>query len=367
MLAPPPPTPTAVSINCDQSLDHIALIANSPSVVDGHLEMAASGRHVSVQPPMRTTAPISTAPHDDTIPMAAPPPAAQQSRLMRNRNRNNTECDSSTNQLTNRPNRPIIVYGIRVPDNDPELAAIIKYVAKLALVIGILQLVMFILRMANLSLSEELGSGGTEIPIYTGVFSLVVFGFCVPLFGYYGANKQDVNSLTLFCFGEGAIAIFGGCEFVIVLISVINYIHFCTTDKCVEEFKNSSDTECGEPNTSNGIVVQKAMCDTVLEDPYFWCMLTVSFLIVVAACTATEQTITMRHKMLEMHDTPSGTNNRENTSCVHVVPVGGVVATTTEIRQGVQHYQSPVTRTARDNSDAPEDIPTARPFLNSDI
>ena len=263
-------------------------------------------------------------------------------------------------------NRPIIVYGIRVPDNDPELASVMRRVANLAIVIALLQGISFVIIFLNGGYVENAGGSDQELSLASGLFTLFVFGLCVPLFGYWGAKKQDINGLSLFCFGEGMVAVFGGCEFVMTVLLVSTYLQACSSEQCVHTFQNISNTECYyssndeeyQRRDSSGYSVQRDTCQQVLQHWGFWSMVTVSGFSVCAGVMATQYSMKLRTSIInKLHIRHNNVFQQQNRS-VHIVPVGGVVATTTVIQRGMQHYDDPVQGTAVANTD--ENIPRAQ-------
>jgi hypothetical protein len=280
--------------------------------------------------------------NDENLPMALAQQQPAQTRLMRNR-----LSRQNTSQLTN---RPIIVYGLRVPDNDPKMASVMRNIANLAILIAILQLITFVVIL----IVEDFA--GT-VSLYTALFTLIVFGFCVPLFGYHGAKKQDVNSLSLFCFGEGLVAAVGGCEFLFTILSVTAYLNYCSSETCVEEFKNASKASCeyGER------IVQRSTCEEALQHWGFWTLLTVSGLLVCTGVVATRNSMELRNQVL---DKSNEVVNGIRQNRVHVVPQSGVVATTTLIREGMQHYQQEEQATVVQGSNNVNNIPRAQPVVS---
>ena len=223
-----------------------------------------------------------------------------------------------------------------------------------------------------------------QITLLSGIFTLVVFGMCVPVAGYCGAKKSDPNALSLFCFGEGLVATFGGCEFIITVLTVMSYLQLC--DQCSEEFaKNVTAIECTTNTTSDaaaegaaggrsgrgadgGQTVSRAICEGVLEHWGFWAMVIVSGLIVLTGALATKFSMRLRIRVLEKLELPGGSaaaTTRQHFAPTHVVPSVpsgggvGVVATTTVIQSGMQHYdQQPVQGQLVNGCD--EEIPRAR-------
>jgi hypothetical protein len=280
--------------------------------------------------------------NDENLPMALAQQQPAQTRLMRNR-----LSRQNTSQLTN---RPIIVYGLRVPDNDPKMASVMRNIANLAILIAILQLITFVVIL----IVEDFA--GT-VSLYTALFTLIVFGFCVPLFGYHGAKKQDVNSLSLFCFGEGLVAAVGGCEFLFTILSVTAYLNYCSSETCVEEFKNASKASCGYGER----IVQRSTCEEALQHWGFWTLLTVSGLLVCTGVVATRNSMELRNQVL---DKSNEVVNGIRQNRVHVVPQSGVVATTTLIREGMQHYQQEEQATVVQGSNNVNNIPRAQPVVS---
>ena len=260
--------------------------------------------------------------------------------------------------------RPIIVMGIRVHDNDPELARIMRIVIKVAIVIFFLETLSFFIILSNGGYVEESGSN-QQITLLSGIFTLVVFGMCVPVAGYWGAKKSDPNALSLFCFGEGLVAAFGGCEFLMTVFTVMSYLQLC--DQCSEQFANATVSNCTPAVTAaggmsgaddEGKTVSRAICEGVLTHWGFWTMIIVSGLIVLAGAVATKFSMRLRIHVLETLELP-GSATRQNFSPTHVVPNGvGVVATTTVIQSGMQHYDQPVQGQLVSERD--EEIPRAR-------
>ena len=67
----------------------------------------------------------------------------------------NSRLTNQSRSATDLTNRPIIVMGIRVHDNDPELARIMRIVIKLTIIIFILQTVSFFIILFNGGYVEE--------------------------------------------------------------------------------------------------------------------------------------------------------------------------------------------------------------------
>ena len=282
-----------------------------------------------------------------------------------------TTARQPSSRLTNRSrsaadltNRPIIVYGIRVPDNDPELASVMKTVANLAIIIAFLQLASFMIIFINGEYAEQAGAGESSITLASGLFTLIVFGCCVPIFGYLGAKKNDINALSLFCFGEGMVAVFGGCEFLMTVLAITTYLNACTSKDCVYTFKNSSATKCefiADHDQTRTYKVERSVCEEILSHPGFWSMVVVSGLIVCVGAAATKYSMILKTNIIEKKQNPMNNN-------VHVVPVGGVVATTSIIQSGTQHYnniQNDVTGSLNEIVDGEDDIPRAQVVVES--
>ena len=306
-----------------------------PQQPQTHTEALSNFRQVIHNRPTTNEGSVSQLTNNN-IPIAQP--QQPQTRLMRNRSTTN---EGSVSQLTN---TPIIIYGIRVPDNDPKLAAVMRTVANLALLIAVLQVVYFV---ASIFHTQYLNEHGNDLNLVdeAAIMSLVIFGCCVPMFGWWGAKQQNINGLSCFCMGEGLVAAFGGCEFALTVLTVTTYLNGCSSPTCERDFKNTSVAICmyGGDENVEPMIIQRTICEQILNHWSFWTMLALSGGLVCAGIAATQFSMQLRNQVISrIHkDFHMNGNNGPRQNQTHVVPVGGVVGTTSVIREGTQHYTQP--------------------------
>ena len=234
------------------------------------------------------------------------------SARMLNQNRGGTNGGVST--LTN---RPLVVYGITVPSGNQKLAKLVRYVGQLCLVISMLETIHFIIVLASDPDPKTMDGQSKMLNV---IVSFIVFGFLVPFCGYYGARKQDKNSLSLFCFGEGLVAGSACCGLILAVLADIALNGICNSDACILVFSNSTSasTKCnatswGGQKTS----ISKLKCESH-GSVTAWGSLVISALLVMVGLEAMRQAMSLRQTY---HDMKIAKLGQSSHSVVATVPV----------------------------------------------